>query len=262
MSGLRGPDGEARPGPDDRALLRAHLEGDPDAFGELFTRHRDRLWAVALRTTGDPEEAADSLQDALVAAFRRAGSYRGDAAVTTWLHRIVVNACLDRLRRRSVRRTEPLPDDLGDRSQHDTATPAVPASAGVVDPADLAVDAERRAAVLAALDTLPPDQRAAVVLVDLEGYSVDEVATLLDCPQGTVKSRCSRARAKLLPLLVDHQPVRNATRTPSRTSAGTPGVVPDGDDRATGRRGPRNPRAGPRVEPAQAPTSEHTEEGP
>ena len=85
--------------PDDRALLRAHLDGDPEAFGRLFTRHRDRLWAVALRTTGDREEAADALQDALIAAFRRAESYRGDAAVTTWLHRIVVNACLDRLRR-------------------------------------------------------------------------------------------------------------------------------------------------------------------
>ena len=98
--------------PEDRALLRSHLEGDPEAFGLLFARHRDRLWAVALRTTGDREEAADALQDALIAAFRRADSYRGDAAVTTWLHRIVVNACLDRLRRRRVRMADPLPDDL------------------------------------------------------------------------------------------------------------------------------------------------------
>ena len=90
--------------------------GDPDAFGTLFARHRDRLWAVALRTTGDPEEAADALQDALIAAFRRADSYRGDAAVTTWLHRIVVNACLDRLRRRKVRLADPLPDDLDERA--------------------------------------------------------------------------------------------------------------------------------------------------
>ncbi len=98
--------------PDDRALLAAHLAGDADAFGRLFARHRDRLWAVALRTTGEPEEAADALQDAMVAAFRRAETYRGDAAVTTWLHRVVVNACLDRLRRRKVRLADPLPDDL------------------------------------------------------------------------------------------------------------------------------------------------------
>ena len=96
----------------DVALLEAHLAGDPEAFGELFRRHRDRLWAVALRTTGNPEDAADALQDALISAFRRAESFRGDAAVTTWLHRIVVNACLDRLRRRKVRAADPLPDDL------------------------------------------------------------------------------------------------------------------------------------------------------
>src|SRR3954447_22971100 len=96
----------------DRDLLRAHVDGDSEAFGLLFARHRDRLWAVALRTTRDPEDAADALQDAMIAAFRRADAFRGDSAVTTWLHRIVVNACLDRLRRRAVRRAEPLPDDL------------------------------------------------------------------------------------------------------------------------------------------------------
>ena len=90
-------------GPSDQELLRRHVAGDGDAFGELFRRHRDRLWAVALRTVCDPEEAADALQDAMVSAFRRAGDFRGESAVTTWLHRIVVNASLDRLRRRAVR---------------------------------------------------------------------------------------------------------------------------------------------------------------
>ena len=104
----------------DVALIEAHLAGDPEAFGELFRRHRDRLWAVALRTTGNPEDAADALQDALVSAFRRAESFRGDAAVTTWLHRIVVNACLDRLRRRKVRAADPLPDDLEEQAARGT----------------------------------------------------------------------------------------------------------------------------------------------
>jgi len=190
--------------PDDAALLRAHVAGDPDAFGILFHRHRDRLWAVALRTTGDPEEAADALQDALVSAFRRAGGFRGDAAVSTWLHRVVVNACLDRLRRRRVRRAEPLPE--ADDLPVPIDGPAVPASATVVDPADLAVDHERRTAVLAALGTLSPEQRAALVLVDMEGYSVEEAAGVLGCAAGTVKSRCSRGRARLLPLLLEHAP--------------------------------------------------------
>ena len=98
----------------DAELLQAHVDGDAEAFGVLFRRHRDRLWAVALRTMGNPEDAADGLQDGMIAAYRRAGSFRGDAAVTTWLHRVVVNACLDRLRAAKVRRAEPLPDDLDD----------------------------------------------------------------------------------------------------------------------------------------------------
>jgi RNA polymerase sigma-70 factor (ECF subfamily) len=192
---------------DDRALMAAHVAGDAEAFGVLFARHRDRLWAVALRTCGDPEEAADALQDALVAAFRRAESYRGDAAVTTWLHRIVVNACLDRLRRRRVRLADPLPEDDPDRwDETGAAARTGPAPAAIVDPADVSVERERRTAVLAALATLPAEQRAALVLVDMEGYSVDEAALMLECAPGTVKSRCSRGRARLLPLLADQLP--------------------------------------------------------
>ena len=182
----------------DHELLRAHVDGDADAFAILFRRHRDRLWAVALRTMGNPEDAADGLQDGMIAAYRRAGSFRGDAAVTTWLHRVVVNACLDRLRAAKVRRAEPLPEDLdeyGDRGSLVTST------AAAADPADLAVADERRRLVLAALDQLPADQRAALVLVDMEGYPVAEVAAMLDCAVGTVKSRCSRGRARLATML-------------------------------------------------------------
>lgn len=195
------PDAVDRPddGPDDKALLAAHVAGDPTAFGELFGRHRDRLWAVALRTVGEPEEAADALQDAMVSAFRRAGSYRGDAAVSTWLHRIVVNAALDRLRRRKVRAADPLPDDLDRwRPTDGAAAPRTPS-----DPADVAEQSDRRRAVLRALDQLPPDQRAALVLVDMQGLSVAEAAAALEVAPGTVKSRCSRGRARLLPLLRD-----------------------------------------------------------
>jgi len=187
--------------PDDRALLAAHVSGDPEAFGILFTRHRDRLWAVALRTTGDTEEAADALQDGMVSAFRRAGSYRGEAAVTTWLHRIVVNASLDRLRRRKVRLADPLPDDVEQYAGRRTVDPAAGGAGGATDPVEVVLDAEQRAIVLRALDELPPDQKAALVLVDMQGYSVDEAAQILECPPGTVKSRCSRGRARLAPRL-------------------------------------------------------------
>jgi RNA polymerase sigma-70 factor, ECF subfamily len=170
----------------DVELLGAHVAGDPMAFEELVRRHRDRLWAVALRTTGDPEEAADALQDALISAFRRADQFRGDAAVTTWLHRIVVNASLDRLRRRAVRPTSALPDD-------DESLPG----AVVADPDDPIGRRETQLVVTAALAELPEDQRAAVLLVDVEGWSIEEAAAQLGCPEGTVKSRCFRGRAKL-----------------------------------------------------------------
>jgi RNA polymerase sigma-70 factor (ECF subfamily) len=170
----------------DAELLGAHVAGDPQAFNELVGRHRDRLWAVAMRTTGDPEEAADALQDALISAFRRADQFRGDAAVTTWLHRIVVNASLDRLRRRAVRTTQPLPDDL----EH------LP-GAVIADPNDAMERRETQLAITAALAELPDDQRDAVMLVDVEGWSIEDAAAQLGCPPGTVKSRCFRGRAKL-----------------------------------------------------------------
>ena len=209
---MSSPTGDER---DDRDLIAAHVDGDPDAYAELVRRHRDRLWAVALRTMGNREDAADGLQDGLVAGFRRAGSYRGEAAVSTWLHRVVVNACLDRLRAAKVRRAEPLPDDLdgvGDRGSLAAATPDA-------DPAEAAARAERRRTVLAALATLPVDQRAALVLVDMEGYPVGEAAAILGCPAGTVKSRCSRGRARLATVLA---PLLEGAGEPPHSGPGNP----------------------------------------
>jgi RNA polymerase sigma-70 factor (ECF subfamily) len=166
----------------DAALLRAHVSGDSRAFGEIVERHRDRLWAVAMRTLGDREEAADAVQDALLAAYRGADRFRGDAAVTTWLHRIVVNACLDRLRRRQARPTVPLPD---------------PDSPALIGRAATQPDVATELTVRDALRALPAEQRMALVLVDMEGFPVAEVAAMLGIAEGTVKSRCARGRARL-----------------------------------------------------------------
>lgn len=190
MSGVK--ESEPDPGRTDAELLADHVAGDPEAFNVLVKRHRDRLWAVALRTTGDPEDAADGLQEALLSAFRNAASFRGDAAVTTWLHRVVVNACLDRLRRKAARPSVPLPEQDGDSSHRIIA-----------DPRDSLAAREWRIEIEKALAELPKDQRAAVVLVDIEGYSIDEAAQILGCPNGTVKSRCARGRAKLATRLVE-----------------------------------------------------------
>jgi RNA polymerase sigma-70 factor (ECF subfamily) len=202
---------------DDVALLRAHAAGDREAFGEIVRRHRDRLWAVALRTLGDPEEAADALQDALLSAYRAADGFRGDSAVTTWLHRIVVNACLDRVRRRQARPTVPL-----------TEADPTPAPAP---------DRDTAMVVRAALAQLPLEQRVSLVLVDLYGYAVAEAAAMLGVAEGTVKSRCARGRARLA-ILLGHLRVPDAPdrRNPApgagvpSQSATTPGATRAGKE--------------------------------
>jgi len=179
-----------RSGYSDAELLKRHVDGDPEAFGELFRRHQERLWAVAVRTLSDPEDAADALQEAMISAFRRAASFRGESAVTTWLHRIVVNACLDRMRRRAAR-----PEITGGDER---LLDVLAAGAAAGDPA---AGTELSMEVMAALRRLPRDQQVALVLVDMLEYGVADAAELLGVAQGTVKSRCARGRARLLPRL-------------------------------------------------------------
>ncbi|MEU0476265.1 RNA polymerase sigma factor SigM [Streptomyces olivaceus] len=207
--------GTSHDGVTDQELLARHVEGEPEAFGELVRRHRDRLWAVALRTLGDREEAADAVQDALVSAYRAAHTFRGQAAVTTWLHRITVNACLDRARKAASRKTAHV-DDTERLEQllepHESAS--APAERN-----------ELHRQLLAALDTLPGDQRAALVLVDMQGYPVAEAARILDVPTGTIKSRCARGRARLLPLLTHLRPDGSGETTKQGTERNrTPGA--------------------------------------
>lgn len=236
-------DGTAYGGMSDQDLLTRHVAGDPDAFGELVRRHRDRLWAVALRTLGDREEAADAVQDALVSAYRAAHTFRGQSAVTTWLHRITVNACLDRARKAASRKTAPV-DDTERLEQllepHESAS--APAERN---------DVQRQ--LVKVLATLPPDQRAALVLVDMQGYPVAEAARILGVPVGTVKSRCARGRARLLPLLGHLRPGSqgapgkpdaegNRVPGPSVPSAGTRRARP-APDLGSPAPGPNDPAA-------------------
>ncbi|MGA5462530.1 RNA polymerase sigma factor SigM [Mycobacterium sp. NPDC050041] len=208
----------------DAELLAAHVAGDRYAFEVLFLRHERQLYRLALVTSRNPEDAADALQDAMLKAHRSAHAFRFDSAVSSWLYRIVVNACLDRLRRNKNHPTTALLDD---------AVPASDSTARV----DTAIVVER------ALLALPVEQRAAIVAVDMQGYSVAETARMLGVPEGTVKSRCSRARAKLAEALHYFDGAAESRREPraGRRIAGTH----DGDwvaDRPVVRR--RNDRGG------------------
>ena len=168
----------ADPDRSDAELLSAHVAGDRYAFEELFYRHYRQLYRLAVITSRNREDAADALQDALFKAHRHASGFRQDASVASWLYRILVNCCLDRLRRNKIR---PTVSFVEEEFQVSDPTPRV----------DTAVVVER------ALMRLPVEQRAAVVAVDMQGFSVAETARLLGVAEGTVKSRCSRARAKL-----------------------------------------------------------------
>ncbi|MDH6290819.1 RNA polymerase sigma factor SigM [Rhodococcus opacus] len=174
--------GDSEGEPSDVDLLAAHVAGDRHAFETLLSRHYDHLWHVAKRTSYTTEDAADALQEALLSAHRNAGSFRRDAAVRSWLHTIVVNACLDRIRRNKVRPAMSLSADEDDEPR---------------DTRDYVSEVELSMVVERALAQLPPDQRTAIVAVDLEGRSTSEAAILLGVPEGTVKSRCARGRKKL-----------------------------------------------------------------
>ncbi len=163
----------------DAELLAAHVAGDRFAFEELFHRYQAQLYRLARITSSCSDDARDALQDAMLSAHCHAAGFRYDCSVSSWLHRIVVNACLDRVRRYKARPTAPLDGT----------------SAGcVADPASGVVTA---IVVERALMRLPVEQRAAVVAVDMQGFTVAETARLLGVPEGTVKSRCARARTKL-----------------------------------------------------------------
>ncbi len=166
----------------DAELLAAHAAGDRYAFEELFRRHHRKLRRLARLNSRCPEDADEALQDAMLAAHRNAGAFRNHAAVASWLHRIVVNACRDRLRH--------------NRTQRHLGLDAV-----VLPAVDRTGQVDTALMVRRALWQLPAEHRAVLVTVDMHGYSVADAARLLGVPEGTVKSRCARGRARLAALL-------------------------------------------------------------
>lgn len=173
--------------PDDRRpdaeLVAAFLDGDRGAYAALYRRHRDRVFALCLRFLRDREAALDRTQDVFLRLMSRLDRFDGRAAFTTWLHRVTVNACYDELRRR----------------RPDPVDPATVAEAA--DRPGLDTDRAEALDVRDALQALPFDQRAVVVLHDLTAHSYEEVAEICGVPVGTVKSRLARGRLRLARIL-------------------------------------------------------------
>jgi RNA polymerase sigma-70 factor, ECF subfamily len=176
----------------DELLLRRACKGDVQAFEELMQSHESRIYAIALRMMGNREDAQDCAQEAMVRIYRAMGSFKGQSALATWIYRITMNTCLDELRRRKARKVTSL-DSLVDNGWSPTDTGDTPEEHGL--------RVEKQNALNQAIQSLPDDMRAAIILRDVKGYSYDEIASILDANVGTIKSRISRGREKLREIL-------------------------------------------------------------
>jgi RNA polymerase sigma-70 factor (ECF subfamily) len=177
----------------DAELAAASGRGDRAAFGELVLRHQDRAFNLAFRLTGSHEDAADAVQEAFLKAYRGVRSFRRESSFYTWLFRIVMNEVRSRRRKGSSRRVEFSLDAAKDMDPPNAAG----AESAAPDPSEEASRAERRRIVEEALAGLEFDQRAIIALRDIEGRDYAEIAEVLGCPAGTVKSRLHRARMAL-----------------------------------------------------------------
>ena len=180
------------------AIVRKVLGGDANAFETLVLEYEKNVYNIALRMTGNSEDAADMTQEAFIKAYNSLQSFRGDSKFSVWLYRIVSNVCLDFLRSKNRRPTVSLSveDDDGEDTQLDVADES--------QSPDLLLDRKlTRESVRRGLDSLPPDYRQILLLREIQGLSYDEIAQALGLEVGTVKSRIFRARKRLCNFLID-----------------------------------------------------------
>jgi RNA polymerase sigma-70 factor (ECF subfamily) len=185
----------------ERTLIARGQEGDRAAFNALVEKYQSAAYALALRMLGDPDTAADVTQEAFFSAYRALATFHG-SSFRAWLLRIVSNGCYDVFRARGRQPVTSLEALLehDDTSSSDSRLPTT-----MVDPSwspeETALRGETISTIEAALLALPPEQRLAVVLCDIQGMAYEEVARIMETPLGTVKSRIARARAQLRTLL-------------------------------------------------------------
>ena len=195
-------------------IVRKVLQGDVNAFEKLVTEHEKGVYAIALRMTGNPEDASDMTQEAFIKAYNSLQSFRGDSKFSVWLYRIASNVCLDFLRSRSRKPTVSLSveDDEGEETELDIADESQ--SPELLLERGLTRDAVRRG-----LQAMPPDYRQILLLREIQGLSYEEIADVLRIEVGTVKSRIFRARKRLCSFLIEDGNIPDFT-TSGKTKGG------------------------------------------
>jgi RNA polymerase sigma-70 factor (ECF subfamily) len=171
---------------EDLLLVQRFVAGDRSAFDDLIRAHEDRVFSICLRVMGNRESALDATQETFLTLFRKADRFTGKAAFSTWLYRVAMNTCYDQLRKEKRRRADSLPE------HHDPSDET--AQVGFTS-VELRPDLEQ------ALAQVPEEFRAAVILSDLEDLAISDIATVLEIPPGTVKSRIFRGRRLLADIL-------------------------------------------------------------
>lgn len=182
---------------EERELIRRAQGGDVAAFEQLINEHQKRIFSIAYRVAGNPDDAADMAQEVLVKIFKNINKFKGDSKFSTWIYRVATNTCLDELKRLKRHKAYSLDQEL------ETEDGAV--SVDVEDTAPTPEQsAERKAirsAVNSAIAKLGEEHKKVIILRDIQGFSYEEIAKMLNCSDGTVKSRISRARAQLKKIL-------------------------------------------------------------
>ncbi len=193
---------------DEKVLISLCKRGDLSAYDRLMQRYEKRVYALCFRMAGNQDDAADLAQEAFLKAFRALPSFNGQAQFSTWLYRIVTNTCLDE-RRRQARRPQLFSLDKPLNTEDGQLALTLPAEAS--DPLATALSQETEIEIRTLLSMLPAEHRIVLVLRDMEGYSYDEIARMLNLNGGTVKSRLNRARRKLRELYLEKEELLSTT---------------------------------------------------
>jgi RNA polymerase sigma-70 factor (ECF subfamily) len=183
---------------EDIALVRAAQKGDMDAFEELVARHRDKIYARAFSMMRNEDEAVDLSQEAWVKGWQRLAQFQGDSSFATWITRIVINLCLDELRKQKRRRTESIEEMDEDSGGVERQMPVV-----TTNPTERLERGELRQRIDQALAQMSAEHRTVLVLHEFEEMEYKEIAKTMECSIGTVMSRLFYARRKLAALLAD-----------------------------------------------------------